>query len=160
MLSSWIKRSAKRRYLILAALGILGFAGAGAAWASHHMMPACHRFGPGAMRLQVEFVLDRALKQVDATPEQKEQVEAIFARAFDAHKALRADCEQMRAEAIAILKADKIDRTGLEALRVKHVQKIQQGSQLLTQAVGDAADVLTPDQRQKLAEWADALHDS
>jgi periplasmic protein CpxP/Spy len=160
MLHEWLKKSCHRRgrHLMLG-LALLAVAGAGVAWAGQRAWPTmCHRMGGGMMRLHVEFVVDRALKQVDATDEQRQKIETVVQRLMAQHETLRAQHEQVHQEVVAILSAEKVDRARLETLRAQQVARIDQVSREIVQAVGDAADVLTPEQRKKLIDWAQEMH--
>jgi Spy/CpxP family protein refolding chaperone len=139
----------------VAAVGLLG---AGAVWAGHRAVPLALHCGPAALRLQAEFVVDRALKHVEASDDQRRQVEAIVARLHGLHRSLRAGRDEARAEALAILSADQVDRARLDALRVRQVQKLEAASRQIAAASADVADVLTPEQRRKLAEWLQDMH--
>jgi periplasmic protein CpxP/Spy len=63
-----------------------------------------------------------------------------------------------RHQALALLSQPTIDRGALEALRANQLQMAEQASRRLTQALADAADVLTPEQRRQLAERAERWH--
>jgi protein CpxP len=148
---------------LLALVAILGVAGAGIAWAGHRGGAACAGFGHGGPgggfghklgRLHVEFAVDRALRAAEATPEQREKVEAILERAFAERASFREQHKTLHGEAMAALTADTIDRGRLEALRVQHMQIAEQGSRQVTGLVAEVAEVLTLEQRQKLAAHA------
>jgi Spy/CpxP family protein refolding chaperone len=51
-----------------------------------------------------------------------------------------------------LLSQPQIDRGALEALRAKQSRAMDEISRRLTQSLADAAEVLTPEQRGKLAE--------
>ena len=59
---------------------------------------------------------------------------------------------------MAILTAEKVDRTALEAHRARQAQLLNTASERLVVAVADAADVLTPAQRVKAAAKLEQLH--
>ena len=62
--------------------------------------------------------------------------------------------EQMRAartQAIALLRADNVDRAGVERLRAEQMRLADGMSRRVSTALADAAEVLTPAQRQKVA---------
>ena len=146
------------KYRVLVALGAgLALTAAGLVWAGQHgagpLGAGGHcRFGQKFARLHVEFMTDRALRAAEATPEQRQKIEAIVEKAFADHARFREQHQSLRGEAIEILTADTIDRARLEDLRARHLQAAQQGSRHFTDVLADVADVLTPEQRQKLAE--------
>jgi Spy/CpxP family protein refolding chaperone len=140
---------------LLGGVAALGLGAAGLAWA--HGVPGhgghgghCGLHGK-AGKLHVQMVTDQVLRVAEATPEQRSKVEALLEKGFADHARYREQHEELRAEALEIFTADTIDRGRLEALRAKHMQFAEQGSQHLTQVLGDVAEVLTPAQRQKLA---------
>jgi periplasmic protein CpxP/Spy len=146
----------KSRILVAAGVG-LALTTAGLVWAGQQgvgpLGAGGHcRFGQKFARLHVEFMTDRALRAAEATPEQRQQVEAIVEKAFADHARFRQQHQSLKAEAVEILTADTIDRTRLEELRSRHLQIAQQGSRHFTAVLAEVADVLTPEQRQKLAE--------
>ena len=116
-------------------------------------------FGARFARLHVEFAVDRALRVADATPDQKQKVEAILEKAFADHARFREQHQSMKGQALEILSADVIDRTRLEEVRARHLQIAQQGSRQLVTVLADVAEVLTPEQRQKLAAHVKEMHE-
>ena len=54
-------------------------------------------------------------------------------------------------QALAITSAPTIDRAAMERLRAEQVALADSVSKRITQAFADAAEVLTPEQRQKVA---------
>jgi Spy/CpxP family protein refolding chaperone len=67
---------------------------------------------------------------------------------------VRNQMREARRQAVTLLSQPTIDRSALEALRASQLQLAEQASRRLTQALADAAEVLTPDQRKQLAEHA------
>ena len=90
--------------------------------------------------------------EIDATPEQEEKLRAIVTAAV---KDLQPVHEQARAahqQAHDLLTQPSIDRAALEKVRSEQITLWDAASKRITQAVGDAAEVLTPEQRQKLSK--------
>jgi Spy/CpxP family protein refolding chaperone len=50
-----------------------------------------------------------------------------------------------------LLDAPTIDRAALERVRAAHVAEVDQASRIIVQGLADAAEVLTPEQRAKVA---------
>ena len=71
---------------------------------------------------------------------------------------LRAKMHDARRQAVALLSQQHVDRAALEALRADQLKLAENASQRLTQALADVADVLTPEQRQQLAERINRRH--
>jgi len=111
---------------------------------------------------QVDQHLDRMLKhlyvEIDATDAQKQQIAPIVKSAARDLLPVRAKIHDARRQAVDLLSKDSIDRAALEALRADQLRLIEQASTRLTQALGDVADVLTPEQRKQLAERIGRWH--
>lgn len=92
--------------------------------------------------------------EVDATPEQQQKLTAIAKSAAKDLAPLRGQAMETRKQAIELLSAPNVDRAAIEKLRVSKLQRADAASRRITQAFADAAEVLTPEQRKKLAEHA------
>ena len=49
--------------------------------------------------------------------------------------------------------APTIDRTAIERLRAEQIALAETASKRIAQALADAAEVLNPEQRKKVADW-------
>ena len=65
---------------------------------------------------------------------------------------MREKHQAARKRGMALLAAPQIDRAALEQLRTEQIAMADSSSKRLTQALTEAAEVLTPPQRQKMAE--------
>src|SRR5262249_23201156 len=115
------------------------------------------RFGldsmsPEAAREHLQVAAKWALRDIDATPEQQEKVNAIVGGAVDDLFALRERHQANRAAFHEELTAAKIDRAALEETRKAEIALADEASRRLVQAVADLSEVLTPEQRQALVE--------
>ena len=99
--------------------------------------------------------IDRMLKhlyvEIDATEEQKRKLEPIAKQAAKDLLPLRDGLRAGRGQALELLTQERVDPQAIEALRAKQLQLADQASRRLTQAVAEAAEVLTPAQRKELA---------
>jgi periplasmic protein CpxP/Spy len=140
----------RRWFAGLAAVGGLGLFGAGAASAQ----PWGHRGGldPEEMARRLDWRIGRMIKDVGGTPEQKERIVAIAKAAMAELRPAREQMRQVRRQGLALLAATTIDRAALEQLRAVKMQAADALSRRMTQAMADAAEVLTPEQRAKVAE--------
>jgi periplasmic protein CpxP/Spy len=142
---------ARRRWFAgLAALGGLGLLGAGAASAQ----PWRHGRGldPEGMARRLDRHIGRLMQDVGGTPEQKERIVAIAKAALAELRPMREQMRQARRQGLELLAAPAIDRRALEQLRTTQMQSADALSRRMTQAMADAAEVLTPEQRAKAAE--------
>lgn len=112
------------------------------------------RFGDrgGRMADFMEWRLERTLDGVDATPEQVERVKAIASDARDAIMPTMAEFRGTREDFAAIFGAETIDRAAAERLRAERLAAIDAASARGLEAMLDAAEVLTPEQRASLVE--------
>ena len=90
--------------------------------------------------------------EVDATPEQQEKLRGIVGDLVKDIAPMRGQHQQAAERARSLLTAPTFDRAELEKLRAEQVSKLDDASKRVTKAIGDAAEVLTPEQRRKLDE--------
>jgi periplasmic protein CpxP/Spy len=139
----------RRWFAGLAALGGFGLLAAGAqanGWRRHGGLDG----EDGARR--IERRIDRFARSVGATPQQKERLAAIAGAALADLRPLREQQRTARLRSMQLLAAPAIDRAALEQARVAQMQAAEARSRRMTQALADAAEVLTPEQRAKAAE--------
>jgi Spy/CpxP family protein refolding chaperone len=149
----WLGASA----LAVLGLGAAGVASAGPGWLGHARHGFGHfRGGPHAFDEEdVRFLVGWTLREVDATDAQITRVTEI-ATATHADLRTLAEAHRARRESFAAALV-AVDRTALEALRREELAAAEGASQRVVSALADAAEVLTPEQRQRLAE-AHARH--
>ncbi|MEO7390832.1 MAG: periplasmic heavy metal sensor [Ramlibacter sp.] len=107
---------------------------------------------PAERARRLDWRIGRMLQEVGGTPQQKDRLVAIAAAAMADLKPLRDQMRQARRAGIDLLAATVIDRRALEQLRATQMQVADARSRRQVQAFADAADVLTPEQRLKVAE--------
>ena len=89
--------------------------------------------------------------EIAATEEQKQRLAPIVKQAAQDLLPLREKVRGARRKAAELLTQDSIDRAAIETLRSEQLLLAEQASRRFTQALADAADVLTPAQRRILA---------
>lgn len=147
----------RRRWpLVAVAVLAVGLTGAAAThafsqhgpWARHGLMGG--PFDPA----QAEDRADRAIRhlaiEADATPEQQEKLRAIARAAVKDLVPMREKALAARGRAHTLLTQPTIDRTAIEALRTEQMALADAASRRVVQAVTEAAETLTADQRRKL----------
>jgi Spy/CpxP family protein refolding chaperone len=109
---------------------------------------------------QIEDRVDRGIRhaaiELDATPDQLEKLRAIAKGAVKDLLPMREKAQAGRARVAELLTQPKIDRAAIEAFRAEQMALADAASKRFAQAVGDAAEVLTPEQRvkaQTLLQW-------
>jgi Spy/CpxP family protein refolding chaperone len=143
-----------RRATIAAVLASVAAGFGGTAWA--HGGGHGHRGGgflSGKMSEQrIERMVKHLAVEVDATPEQTAKLTEIARAAAKDLRPLREKARDARRQGMQLLAAPTVDRAAIERLRAEQIQAADAASKRLTQALADTAEVLTPAQRQKLAE--------
>lgn len=105
----------------------------------------------GDMHAQFHAHIAHMLAAADATPEQKQKIHAILKTAMEQIGPLHGKFAATHKDLHAILLAPTIDRGALEQLRAARMADADQASKVLVQALADVAEVLTPEQRAKVA---------
>ena len=109
---------------------------------------------PGVMRERADYMVERTLSRIDATPEQREQVKSIVRGAIDDLLALREQHDANRKAMVAALTQPEVDRNELDRIRSAEVALVDEGSKRIVTALADSARILDPEQRVQLAEMA------
>lgn len=157
-----------RRYLAIAAIVLAaGLTGAVATQAfSDQGFGRGHWHGPGMMGggpfgrtfdpARAEQRADRMVRhlavEIDASTEQQEKLRAVVKAAVKDLVPLREKARAARERAHQLLTQPTVDRAAIEAFRAEQVAHVDAVSKRLSQALADAAEVLTPEQRQKIGE--------
>ncbi len=118
---------------------------------------AHHGMGPGMAG--GPMMTDRMLDAAGASAEQKARVNEILKRAHEDMTQQREGGRELRQQMMAVMAAPKIDAAAAESLRQKMLARHDAASKRHLQALLEASAVLTPEQRQKLAERIKGRHD-
>ena len=140
----------KRVQLILALGGLLLVAGL--ATGCHRGPGGWHGRDPAEVSKRVHARVDDALDRLDATPAQREKILGIADRLVADGLKLRGDREAVHGELLAAWKAETVDRARLHALVDQRIEALRALAHEAADGVADAHDVLTPEQRAKVAE--------
>lgn len=105
------------------------------------------------------FVGGHMLDVVNATEAQRSQIEAIFKAARQDLSGQREAGMKLHQQMAALYAAPNIDAAAIEAVRQQISAQHEAASKRLSQASIDAARVLTPEQRAKLADVMKKRHE-
>lgn len=144
----------RTRWIVAGGVAVLALAGIGVAGAmgGDHMRSHMMEIG---MKHGGHFAgrgFGRALDAVDATAEQEDRIWAIIDGARAELRPMMRDFRDTRTTVMELLAAPTIDRDAAETLRAERIAAIDEASKKMIAAALDAAEVLTPEQRAKLAE--------
>ena len=143
------RRKARSRWILMSIAGALVLVIGGVTWGA--VADAKRSWDGDRFERFVEWKVDDMLDEVDATDDQREQVRAIATAALADMGEFRDFKREGREALIEALTQETVDREALEALRQNKLATADRASQRLLTALADAADVLTPAQRQELA---------
>lgn len=152
----WGRRAAIGGIAAVAVVGGIGFAAA----RSDDFGFGMGRFGMGGGHLMhahmgggdfMEHRIGSLLDELNATSEQEDKLWDIIDKARDEIRPTFRDFRETREAVIELLGAPTIDRAAAEKLRSERIAAIDEASRKMTTALLDAAEVLTPEQRTKLA---------
>jgi protein CpxP len=106
---------------------------------------------------QIDDRIDRMTKhmaiELDESADQQAKIAGIAKAAVGDLRPLREKAQAARSQAVALLTAPIIDRSAIERLRAEQIALAETASKRIAQAVADASEVLSPDQRRKVADW-------
>jgi Spy/CpxP family protein refolding chaperone len=153
----------RRTGWIVAAVIAAGLTGAAATTALSQGMMG---FGPGHWHArfmggmldpaQIEDRADRMVRhvaiEIDATADQQDKLRALVKGAVKDLVPMREKAQAARVKARQLLTQQTVDRAEIERFRTEQLAAADAFSKRVAQAIGDAAEILTPEQRRKLAD--------
>jgi Spy/CpxP family protein refolding chaperone len=135
--------------------------GFGPPWHMTVRGPMMSPFGGPLTTEQLVDRADRAVRHVaielDASADQQAKLEAIVKSAVTDLAPMRDKVRATHQKVRELLTATTVDRAAIEKLRAEQVATMDTLSKRIAQAVGDAAEVLSPDQRRKLGDMLPPL---
>jgi Spy/CpxP family protein refolding chaperone len=113
---------------------------------------------PAQAKRRLGFAIEFALRGVNASEEQRQQVKRVMERTIDQLVPLAEKHRQHKHAMARELAKPEIDRAAIERLRKEGIAMADEASKTLAAAVTEAAEVLTPEQRAELIELAHRFH--
>jgi periplasmic protein CpxP/Spy len=149
------RRLLLNRYTVLAFIAGAGLSAGVVALAQGAGMGALHH-GMMMSGDHADHVLKHLYVEIDATDAQKAQIDPLVKQAMSDLAPLHAQAQSAHTQFFQALTT--ADRGSLEAAREAHLQLAEQASKRIVQLIGDVDTVLTPTQRQALANHLQKLH--
>ncbi len=115
-------------------------------------------YDPEMMSARIEFATDWLLSRIEATDKQRQQVKAIVQTTAQELGQMREQHMQNCQKLLQMLSQPTIDRTVLDDIRHTGLKLADTASDRIVAALADVAEVLTPEQRTKLAEFTSRWH--
>ena len=103
-------------------------------------------------------MVERLAEKVDASDEQKQKLTAIANKMSEGQAERQTQMQGLRQQSMALLSAEPIDTVALEQVRAAQTAFMNEQSKRMSQAMVEAAQVLTPEQRKKLAAMMPQVH--
>lgn len=98
-------------------------------------------------------MLTRMLDRVNATPEQRTQIEQIVRSGADERRSQREAARALREQAMALFAQPTVDANAVEALRQRQLAMHDAASKRMMASMLEVSRVLTPEQRKQMAEY-------
>lgn len=118
----------------------------------HHGMMMGGKGGFMGSPQHVERMVDRLLRDVDATEQQRSQVRQIALAAATDLQGQREAGRQLRQQMQSLFTQPEVDAAAVEQLRQQSMAQADARSRRMSQAMVDIARVLTPEQRARIGE--------
>lgn len=150
-------KHAGKRWIIAGGIVVLVLGGTGIANAMAGRGPFGH-MGPPMMMHGFGYPgMARVLDGVDATPEQRDQIEGIVDGLQGKIAPVLEGFGDTRQQLVALLGADTIDGVALEKFRAERIAALDAASRQASAALVEVAQVLTPQQRAELIKDLDGF---
>jgi Spy/CpxP family protein refolding chaperone len=120
----------------------------GGGWGHHRMHGPV---SPEQAKEHAVHMVERFAWHIDANDEQKKKLTVIAQSLATDMLPLRQKMQEARKRGVELLRQPAVDRAAVEAFRAEQIAAADAASKRLAQALADAAEILTPEQRAKLA---------
>jgi protein CpxP len=107
--------------------------------------------GHAGMHAMMQAHIEKMLTEVGATPDQRSRINTILKTAMVSIAPVHDKLAAAHGDLHRLLTAPTIDRGALEQLRAARMADFDEISKTLVQSLADAAEVLSPEQRARLA---------
>jgi len=113
---------------------------------------------PEEFRARFDKVTQRAFKKIDATPEQRARIQPISDDLGATLYGFREENRALGTRFIKAFEAEKVDPAEFAKIREDALALADRASAKLNEAIVNASEVLTPEQRRKLVQrWKECM---
>ena len=109
-------------------------------------------FDPARAGERADRMVRHMAIELDATDAQQDKIRSVVKAAVTDLVPMREKAQSARQKARELLTQPTIDRAQIEKFRTEQLALAEAFTKRVAQAVGDAAEILTPEQRLKLSE--------
>jgi Spy/CpxP family protein refolding chaperone len=107
-------------------------------------------FDPAKAEDRADRMVRHVAIDLEATDAQQDKLRAVVKAAVKDILPMREKMQSARLKARELLTQPTVDRAEIERFRTEQIALADAFSKRVSQAIGDAAEILTPDQRRKL----------
>jgi periplasmic protein CpxP/Spy len=115
---------------------------------------------PAEMEKRADRMIRHVAVEIDATNEQQDKLRTIARGAVKDLLPMRTKMKDAREKAQTLLTQPNLSRSDIESFRTEQMALADTFSKRVAQALGDAAEVLTADQRKKLGDLIERRQES
>jgi Spy/CpxP family protein refolding chaperone len=142
------KEEAKMKRILIGFGALVVVVAAGAAWAQGARQGARQM----VMKQVITAKVAEAEDLIQATPEQRTQIEKSRDAVIAAFQAARKDHKDMHDQLVKLWTADKLSESDLNTLAAQRAQDMQAVASVVAHELAQVHDALTPAQRQTLVD--------
>jgi periplasmic protein CpxP/Spy len=117
-----------------------------------------HRFFCAPPEKKAEYIVKKLTRDLDLTKDQVVKVNKIKEEILERTKVLRNDRDAVHRDVVAMVKSDKLERNTVNNFISKREDKILALKPFIVDKLVEFHDILTPQQRIKLAEKMEKFH--
>ncbi|MBP7736281.1 MAG: Spy/CpxP family protein refolding chaperone [Spirochaetes bacterium] len=107
---------------------------------------------------RADKIASRIARELDLTAEQKTKLDAMKAEVVDRVTRLHEDRAKIHGEVLALVKSDNVTAKDIEKILEEREAKWQEMKPFVADTLADFHRMLTPEQRNKLAEKMESFH--
>ncbi len=117
-----------------------------------------NRFNKMTPAQKADMIANRIVKELDLTAAQQKKLNAMKAELVDKITRLHEDRSKVKGEVLALVRSDRVTERDINRLIDQREAKWQEFRPVVVDMLVDFHSMLTPEQRNKLAEKMESFH--